>query len=188
MKTRMILVAAPSGAGKSSFLDRIIKEDSRIEDVITFTTRTMRNHESQGNPYHFITPIEFEQKVKQGFFAEWAKVHSNFYGTSEESIISAWNRGKIVIMDLDIQGVATLKSKYPNDIKTIFILPPSLDELRRRVIKRDAGTTKDLDLRMKNAEIEMSKAKEYDFTIINDDFETSYLKFKKIIEELVNFK
>lgn len=188
MKTRIILVAAPSGAGKSSFIERIIKEVSRLEDVITFTTRTMRNHEVPGNPYHFLSYSEFEAKIKEGFFVEWAKVHSNFYGTSLESIDSAWSRGKVVIMDLDVQGVLTFKEKFPNDIKTIFILPPSLDELRRRVIKRDAGATTDLELRMKNAEIEMSQAKDYDFTIINDDFEASYLKFKKIIEDLIRIK
>ncbi len=188
MKTKMILVAAPSGAGKSSFLDRIIKEVPQLEDVITYTTRNMRINETQGNPYHFLTHEEFDSKINSGFFVEWAKVHSNFYGTSLNSLQDAWLRNKVVIMDLDIQGVDTFKNKFPEIIKTIFILPPSIEELRRRVTLRDAGLTKDLDLRMKNAEIEMKRATEYDFRVINDDFETSYLKFKKIVDELLRLK
>jgi guanylate kinase len=185
MKTKMILVAAPSGAGKSSFLERIIKEVPQLEDVVTYTTRTMRTHESEGVHYHFITHADFDKKVSEGFFIEWAKVHANFYGTSFESIQSAWNRGKVVIMDLDVQGVETFKAKHPKGLKTIFILPPSPEELTRRIINRDNKVPIDLDLRIKNAEIEIRKASGYDFQIINDDFETSYSQFKKIIEDLL---
>jgi guanylate kinase len=185
MKTKMILVAAPSGAGKSSFLERIIREIPQLEDVVTYTTRSMRTHESEGVHYHFVSKIEFEKKVAENFFVEWAKVHSNYYGTSYESIEWTWKQKKIVIMDLDIQGVDTFKAKYPQDLKTIFILPPSPEELRRRIISRDNKVPPDLDLRVKNAETEIRKAVEYDFQVVNDDFESSYSKFKKIIEDLL---
>ncbi|RQX09763.1 guanylate kinase, partial [Micromonospora ureilytica] len=125
-----------SGAGKSSFVERITREDSRLVDIVTFTTRSIRQGETQGLQYNFIDHADFEQKIKEGFFVEWAKVHTNFYGTSYSSLETAWNQGKTAIMDIDIQGVATFKSKFP-DAKTVFIHPPSIDELRRRIEKRD---------------------------------------------------
>ena len=184
MKTRMIIVAAPSGAGKSSFVEKLAAEEPRLHDVITYTTRTMRNHESQGKPYFFISKEEFEKKVGQDFFIEWANVHTNLYGTSYEQVQLAWAKDKVVIMDIDIQGVVTFKTKFP-DAKTVFILPPSIDELRRRVIKRDGSPPPDLEVRMINAEKEMRKASEFDVRIVNDDFERSFAEFKKIVENWI---
>jgi guanylate kinase len=184
MKTRMIIVAAPSGAGKSSFVEKLAAEDSRLHDIITYTTRSMRHHESQGHPYFFISREEFEKKVKEDFFIEWAQVHTNMYGTSYEQINLAWARNKVVIMDIDIQGVETFKRKFP-DARTVFILPPSIEELRRRVIKRDGSPPPDLDVRMANAEKEMQKAAEFEVQIINDDFERSFSEFKKIVEKWI---
>lgn len=184
MKTHMIIVAAPSGAGKSSFVERACRESSQLEDIITFTTRPMRSHEREGFPYHFISHDEFQKRIGKGFFVEWAKVHSNFYGTSYESIESARQQGRVPIMDIDIQGVSTFKSKFEG-VRTIFILPPSIDELRRRIVKRDGGEPSDMALRMLNAEVEIGKASEFEFQIINDEFESSYQKFKKIIEDLL---
>lgn len=180
----MIIVAAPSGAGKSSFVDRICREDSRLEDTITYTTRKMRAGESQGQPYHFVSRSEFETLIAKNYFIEWAHVHTNLYGTPLGQLEKAWGRGKCVIMDIDIQGVQTLKKKYP-DAKSIFILPPSIDELRRRVTKRDGKVPEDLEVRMKNAEAEILHAETFDYQIVNDEFEGSYLRFKKIIEELL---
>lgn len=185
MKTRMIIVAAPSGAGKSSFVERICREDNRLCDIITYTTRAMRKGESQGAPYHFISLEDFEKKVDEGFFVEWARVHTNFYGTSYASIEKTWADDKVVIMDIDVQGTATFKKQFP-DAKTVFILPPSIDELRRRVIKRDGGAPTDLEVRMQNAEKEMKEAEKFDFQIVNADFESSFAEFKKIIEKLLS--
>lgn len=184
MKTRLIIVAAPSGAGKSSFVEKICKEDPRLLDIITFTTRSMRKGETEGNPYHFIAAEDFQNKIKEGFFVEWANVHTSFYGTSYQSIEDAWKQGRCGIMDIDIQGVVTFKSKF-SDAKTIFILPPSIDELRRRITKRDGGVPADIEVRMANAEKEIREASKFDYQIVNDDFEQSYAQFKKIIEELL---
>jgi guanylate kinase len=185
MKTRMIIVAAPSGAGKSSFVEKLAAEDARFHDIITYTTRTMRHHESHGKPYFFISSEEFQKKIKEDFFVEWANVHTNLYGTSMEQIQMAWAREKVVIMDIDIQGVVTFKRKFP-DAKTVFILPPSIEELKRRVIKRDGSPPPDLDVRMANAEKEMAKASEFDVRIVNDDFSRSYDEFKNIVEKWIS--
>jgi len=184
MKTRIIIVAAPSGAGKSSFVDKICQEDPRLVDVITYTTRSMRRGESEGHPYHFVNKETFESLLKRNFFVEHARVHQNLYGTPLDQLEKAWTQGKCVIMDLDVQGAQTFRTKYP-DSKLIFILPPSIDELRRRIIKRDGTTPADLDVRMANAEREISRAGEYHFQIVNDDFNQSYRQFKKIVEELL---
>lgn len=185
MKTRLLLVAAPSGAGKSSFVDRIVAEVPQLEDVITYTTRAMRHHEKPGQPYHFVSHEDFQKKIQEGFFVEWAKVHTNYYGTSKKALEDSWARGRVVIMDLDVQGVKTFRQKYPEGLKTIFILPPSLEELRHRIIKRDKVEPADIDVRMKNAALEMAESVHFDYKVVNDDFEESFSRFKKIIEDLL---
>jgi guanylate kinase len=181
MKTRMIIVAAPSGAGKSSFVDKISKEILTLVDTVTYTTRAPRAGESQGKPYFFVSTEEFQIKIKENYFVEWAQVHNNYYGTPLDQLEDAWKIGRCIIMDVDVQGAATFKKKYP-DAKSIFILPPSIEELRRRVTKRDGEIPKDIEVRMRNAQIEIARASEFDIQIINDVFETSYGQFKKIVE------
>lgn len=178
---KLILVAAPSGAGKSSFVNRACREDARLKDVITYTTRERRKGEVEGDPYHYISHEEFQRRIDAGFFAEFAKVHVNMYGTSKDSLVAAEREGRWGIMDIDVQGTRTLRAKYP-EAKTIFIMPPSIDVLRQRIEKRDGGKPKDLEIRMKNAEREMALAHEFDKVIVNDDFETSFAEFKKVIE------
>lgn len=185
MKSNLIIVAAPSGAGKSSFVERICREEPRLVDTVTYTTRSMRRGESQGHPYHFVTKSEFEALIQKNFFVEWAFVHNNMYGTPMEQLEAAWAQNKAVIMDVDIQGAATFKSKFPDKAATIFILPPSIQELERRIVKRDGQKPSDLDVRLRNAEIETQKAPEFDYRVVNDEFERSFAEFKKIIEDLL---
>ncbi len=184
MPTRMIIIVAPSGAGKSSFVDRITAEFKILRDTVTYTTRQMRAGEVEGSPYHFVSADKFKELIGQNFFVEWAHVHQNMYGTPYYQIDEAFKKNEVVIMDVDVQGADTFRSKYP-DAKTIFILPPSIDELRRRVMKRDKKLPPDLEVRMQNATKEINRAKEFDYQVVNDDFESSYAKFKKIIEELL---
>ncbi len=181
---RIIVVAAPSGAGKSSFVEKITAENDKLHDLVTYTTRSMRAGESQGKPYFFISHDEFIKRRDNGFFIESAQVHTNHYGASYEQLELAWSQNKVVIMDIDIQGVKTFKAKFP-DTKTVFILPPSIDELRRRVIKRDGGAPADLEVRMSNAEKEMAEAHWFDVRVVNDDFARSFTEFKKIVENWI---
>lgn len=122
-KVRLILVAAPSGAGKSTFVEKLCREDPRFEDVITYTTRPMRPHEKQGQPYHFISRDEFETRVKQGFFVEWALVHGHYYGSSWESLHQVWAKGRVVIMDIDVQGWPAI-AKRPWRVSERFLFWP----------------------------------------------------------------
>ncbi|MFZ4404572.1 MAG: guanylate kinase [Pseudobdellovibrionaceae bacterium] len=185
MKTNMIIVAAPSGAGKSSFVEKITSEDARLVDTVTYTTRSMRRGESQGHPYFFVEREDFEDKVKHDFFIEWAVVHNNLYGTPLYQIEQAWAQNKCIIMDVDVQGADTFKQKCAG-AKTVFILPPSLAELRRRIEKRDGKVPDDIEVRMSNAEKEMLRADSFDFRVVNDDFQTSYQQFKKIVDDLLS--
>lgn len=184
---QMLILIGPSGVGKSTFLARCLKDYDVFEDTITYTSRPMRRGESEGHPYHFVTPEKFEELVQQGFFIEWAKVHDKFYGTPEYQIYEAWEKGKIVIMDVDVQGAKTFKSKFPQAL-TVFIHPPSIDVLRQRVSARDGGAPKDIEVRMESARKELAQAKDFDVQVVNEDFELAYMEFRKKIEEQLNIK
>ncbi len=144
----------------------------------------MRKGESEGHPYHFVSEDEFKVKVSEGFFVEWAIVHNQYYGTPRHQIEDAIKAGRKVIMDVDVQGAATFKEKYPNSF-LIFIHPPSIDELRQRIRKRGKMSDGELATRLENARKEMALSESFDIQIINADFELSYAQFKKIIEEIV---
>ena len=183
-RTKLIIVSSPSGGGKNSFVERACREEPRLVDVVTYTTRPMRRGEVEGNPYHFVTRERFQELIRQDFFVEHAQVHENFYGTPYSGLDAVWTEGKCVIMDIDVQGAETFRRKFP-DSKSVFILPPSIDELRRRVIRRDGKVPEDIEVRMANAEKEVARAHEFDFQVVNDIFETSFAEFKKIVAELL---
>ena len=184
-RARLIIVSAPSGAGKSSFVERAARELPHLRDTVTYTTRAIRAGEAEGNPYHFVSSERFVELRAADFFVEWAVVHENLYGTPMNQLTEAWAQGKTIIMDIDVQGAATFKRKF-SDAVTIFILPPSIEELRRRVTKRDGRAPADLDLRMANAQKELAHAPEFDVQLVNDNFDISYGQFKKIIEDLTS--
>lgn len=185
-KNLLIIIVAPSGAGKSSFLEKILNEEKRLVDTITYTTRPPRSTESEGNPYHFVSEKEFLKLDSQNFFVETAKVHGNLYGTPIQQIEETWASGKGAIMDVDVQGARRIRERFPQ-AATIFIKTPSLDELRRRIVTRNGGKPPaDLDVRLATAQRELTTSHEFDFQLMNDDFEPSYQRFKKIIEEILD--
>ncbi len=183
MSISMIIIAAPSGAGKSSFLEKTLKDFSeQLVDTVTYTTREMRQKEREGFPYHFVNQEKFKQLISEDYFVEWANVHSNLYGTPKHQIDDIIALGKTAIMDVDVQGAETFKAKYP-DALSIFILPPSIEELLKRIAHRDDKLPEDLDIRLKNAKKEMTLADQFDHQIINDDFDVAYGQLKKVIEK-----
>jgi len=183
----MVIVAGPSAVGKSTLVARIVEDLNVFEDTKTYTTRPMRENESPGDPYHHVTNEEFVKLKADGFFVEWAQVHTNYYGTPKHQIDDAWEKGKVIIMDVDVKGAKTFKGIYPEAL-TVFVHPPEFNELRRRLVSRDGAQAKDLDLRLKNAEDEISQADFFDVQLVNDDLEKSYAKFKKLVEDFIEHK
>ncbi len=179
---KTILVSAPSGAGKSSFVERLCREEPRLVDIVTYTTRQPRPGEKNGDPYYFVSEAEFLRLREQGFFLEWAKVHEFFYGTPWDQLQAAWRSGRVVIIDIDVQGADSFRQKIPEGLKTIFILPPSLEELERRLLRRSTHSPEDLRRRLENARKEMEQASRFDHQIVNDEFEPSYQKFKILVQ------
>ncbi len=179
---KLVIVIGPSGAGKSSFLERILKEESRLCDLITYTTRAPRKGEKEGDPYHFVTREQFEKLKNEGFFVEWAVVHGNLYATPWNQIREAWKKGQIVIMDVDVQGARHFKRQFPHAL-TIFLAPPSIDALRNRILNR--GNVPDIEVRLQTAKKEMAAANDFDHLIVNDEFESAYKQFRFLIEKLL---
>ncbi len=178
----LVVLIGPSGVGKSSFLDHILKEQSHFCDIMTYTTRPMRADERQGFPYHFVTRQQFEELITKGFFVEWAHVHGNLYGTPSDQIEAAWQKGQVVIMDLDVQGALEVKRKYPQAV-TVFLLPPSLDALRKRLEGRNMDRRADMDLRIQNAQGEMLRVGEFDYQIVNGDFQVAFEEFRHLLRK-----
>lgn len=183
-KTPLIIIAAPSGAGKSTFLKQLTADDARFVHSISFTTRSPRAGERNGDPYFFVSVEEFKGMIDRQEFVEWAQVYENFYGTSRLQLEENWSNSKWVVMDVDVKGAANLKRIYPNST-SFFILPPSIDELRRRLEARDKKEKTNVQLRLAQAVDEMLSAPNFDFQIVNDKFDVSYAQFKKIIDEVV---
>ncbi|MEI7972944.1 MAG: guanylate kinase [Bdellovibrio sp.] len=181
-RTPLITVAAPSGGGKSSFVDRICREDQRLKDIVTCTTRSPRAGEEQGKGYFFMSTKEFDRRLQNGEFVESAHVHNHLYGTLRDTLEQAWAEGCCAIMDVDVQGVATFKKCFPES-KSIFILPPSIDELRRRVLSREGKAPSDLELRLRTAARELELAPQFDAQVLNDDFESGFKRFQKIVDQ-----
>ncbi len=176
----LFVVAAPSGAGKSSLVKALMELDSRIQPSVSHTTRSPRGQEKHGREYFFISPEEFDGMVLRDSFLEWAHVHGQRYGTSRQTIEERIMHGADVVLEIDFQGAINVKRIFSNAV-LIFILPPSWDELRSRLQRRGEDTAEVIELRLKNAALEMAQAREFDFVIINELFERAVFDLKTIV-------
>jgi guanylate kinase len=176
----LFVVAAPSGAGKSSLVKALMELDSRVVPSISHTTRPPRGQELHGREYYFVSKETFDQMVIQGAFLEWAMVHGNRYGTSKMAIEQRMAQGADVVLEIDFQGAIQVKRIFPNAV-LIFILPPSWEELRSRLERRAEDTAEVIELRLQNAATEVAHAQEFDFVIINELFERALFDLKAIV-------
>ena len=172
MKKRGFVVtfASPSGGGKSTICNEVLKINPLFCYSISWTTRELRGDEVNGKDYFFIDIETFKQKIDEDFFLEYAEVHGNFYGTSREFITDCIEKEKIVLLDIDVQGVELLK-KQGIDVVTIFILPPSERILEDRLVKRGTDTTEVINKRLENAKKEIEYLQGYDYLVINDNIQ-----------------
>ena len=176
----LFVVAAPSGAGKSSLVKALMELDARVVPSVSHTTRPPRGQELHGREYYFVSRETFDQMVLQDGFLEWALVHGNRYGTSKMAIEQRVNQGADVVLEIDFQGAIQVKRIFPNAV-LIFILPPSLEELRSRLERRAEDSAEVIELRLVNAATEMAHAREFDFVIINELFERALFDLKAIV-------
>ena len=176
----LFVVAAPSGAGKSSLVKALMELDSQVQPSVSHTTRPPRGQEKHGREYFFVSPQEFDTMVLAGAFVEWAHVHGNRYGTSKKAIEDRIATGADVILEIDFQGALQIKRIFSNAV-LVFILPPSWEELRSRLERRGEDDADVIELRLANAAEEMAQAKEFDFVIINELFERALFDLKTIV-------
>jgi len=176
----LFVVAAPSGAGKSSLVKALLELDSHLAVSVSHTTRAPRGQEQHGREYWFIGTDEFRQMAAQGDFFEWAEVHGNLYGTSRRAIEDRLARGEDVVLEIDWQGALQIKQIFAHAI-LIFILPPSWAELEQRLKRRGEDGADVIARRMENARLEVAQARHFDFVIINGLFETALFDLKTVV-------
>ena len=179
-KGRLYIISAPSGAGKTTLCNMLVKKYPAIQYSISYTTRAPRGNEQNGKEYFFIDEDKFKTMISEEIFLEWAQVHGNYYGTSKQQIENALNNGTDIILDIDPQGAMQLKEKTKNLATYIFITAPSIGELKSRLIKRGTDKDEHIALRIENAKKEVEYFKNYDYLIINDASDTAFEQLENI--------
>ncbi|GMV47329.1 MAG: guanylate kinase [Pseudomonadota bacterium] len=176
----LFCVAAPSGAGKSSLVKALLELDSRLAVSVSHTTRAPRGQETDGREYWFVDEPGFRAMVARGEFFEWAQVHGNLYGTSRRAIEQRLAGGEDVVLEIDWQGALQIKQRFAHAV-LIFVLPPSWEELRQRLMRRGEDEPGVIAQRLDNARAEVAQARHFDFVIINSLFETALFDLKTIV-------
>ena len=181
----LFVVSAPSGAGKHSVICPVLANDPNLTYAVSATTRKPRDGERDGEAYYFIDEETFQARVASGEFVEWAEVHGNLYGTLRSELERLLGTGKDVVLELDVQGMKNMRQANVGAV-TVFIMPPSIEELERRLRSRGVDSAEDIAIRLKNADYEMEARSSYDHVIINDDLDDAIAAFRGIIEEKRN--
>ncbi len=177
----ILVICAPSGAGKTTLIRKLLIEDKRLQFSISTTTRTMRPSETDGVDYYFVSHDRFQSMVENDEFIEWAEVHGNYYGSSKKEIDRIVCDGKIPVFDIDIQGSKLLRDKL-SDTVYVFISPPSFNVLKERLVGRMSDSRDQVELRLKNARKEMLEYRHFDYVVVNDDIDSAFNRLKSIIE------
>ena len=176
----LYVVAAPSGAGKSSLVKALMEVDAGVKASISHTTRAPRGQEMDGREYFFVDNATFDNMVANQDFLEWAQVHGNRYGTSRQAVEQRLSEGGDVLLEIDYQGALQIKQIFPHAV-LVFVLPPSWEELRSRLQRRGEDSAETIEQRLVNAEQEMAQAAKFDFVIINELFERALFDLKSIV-------
>lgn len=182
----LLVLAGPTGTGKTTLCHRMVATHAGVERVVTCTTRTPRNGETDGVDYRFMQPAEFEQAVANGEFLEWARVHNSCYGTLKTSILNRLARSVDLVINIDVQGARTLRESagnldpLKNRLVTVFIMPQSMDDIHQRLIERGKDTPEQIERRMRTAQYEVEQWKHFDFCIWSGSREEDFLKVEAI--------
>lgn len=177
----LLVISGPSGVGKGTVLHDLMNTQKNLVYSVSVTTRKQRPGEIEGVSYFFKDHDEFKEMIEEDKFLEYAKVHDNYYGTPKDFVDEKINEGKIVILEIDVQGALNVKKNTENGV-FIFLAPPSLSELKNRIVNRGTETTKDINLRMSNAKKELSYISEYDYLVVNDHLNSAI----NLVNEIIN--
>lgn len=178
----MFVLSSPSGAGKTTLTRLLVQKEENIELSISVTTRPRRPSEVEGVHYHFKSREEFERMRDQGELLEWAEVHGNYYGTPAKPVEKAIAKGKDILFDIDYQGTRQLYKKASSDVVSIFILPPSIAEMKKRIRRRAAEDEMTIKKRLETAKHELKRWGEYDYVVINDDLDAAFADIHSILQ------
>ncbi|MCJ7994843.1 guanylate kinase [Rhizobium cremeum] len=178
----MLVISSPSGAGKSTIARTLLEKDRQIGLSVSVTTRQRRQSEIEGVHYHFVSQREFERLRDSDALLEWATVHGNSYGTPREPVEQAMSEGRDMLFDIDWQGAQQLQEKMKADVVSIFILPPTMEELQSRLHRRAEDTEEVIQTRLANSRAEISHWREYDYVIVNDDLQAAFDAVQSIVK------
>lgn len=177
----MLVLSSPSGAGKSTIARSLLENDDALSLSVSVTTRKRRGSEIDGVHYRFLSDVDFERLRDTDALLEWAEVHGNFYGTPREAVERSMADGRDMLFDIDWQGAVQLQEKMPADVVSVFILPPSLAELKSRLHRRAEDSEDVIEMRLANSRAEMEHWREYDYVVINDDLDRAYSAVRSIV-------
>ena len=177
----LLVLSGPSGAGKGTLVDRLVASRPECVFSISATTRPRRSTEADGVQYEFVTRSEFERRRSAGSFLEWAVVHDHLYATPTKFVDEQVHAGRVVVLDVDVQGGASVR-RARKDAVSVFVYPPSIDALRKRLLKRDTDAPDVVETRLKNAPGELAEWREYDYLVLNDDLEQAVARLTAIVD------
>ena len=176
----LFVVSSPSGGGKGTLIQRVLKQVPNLSYSVSYTTRAPRNGEVDGREYCFVTTQKFEQMVAAGEFLEWAHVHGKLYGTARQQVLREVSEGRDIILEVDVQGAASVRSLLADSV-SIFILPPSFEVLKQRLQARGTDSPEELDLRLRNAPMELKDYSAFQYVILNDDLDRAANQMTAIV-------
>ncbi len=184
--SRLIVISAPSGAGKTSIVHYLLNEIPNLSFSISACSRKKRSKEIHGKDYYFLSEEEFHNKINEGAFLEWEEVYPDYYyGTLKSEVKRIWGLGTHVIFDIDVNGGINIKNQYKEDCLSIFIMPPSISVLKERLESRDTDSTDSISKRIEKAKQEMKKNTKFDHIVINDEFVVACEKIKELIMNFI---
>lgn len=187
MKGKLIVFSAPSGSGKTTIVRHLLAQaDLNLEFSISAATREARDEEVNGKDYYFMSLDQFKQHIKNEDFVEWEEVYrDNFYGTLKSEVERIWAKGKNVIFDIDVAGGLRIKSKFPEETLAVFVKPPSVDELKRRLKERSTETEEKINMRIAKAHVELATAPQFDVVIKNYDLEVALDEAYQLVKDFI---
>ncbi len=187
MQGKLIIFSAPSGAGKTTIVKHLLGQNLGLEFSISATSRGMRHTETDGKDYYFLSPEEFKRKIDNDEFLEWEEVYAGtYYGTLKSEVERIRNNGKHVVFDVDVVGGCNIKKYYGDEALAIFVQPPSVEELRNRLVSRSTDAPEVIEKRVAKAEYELTFADKFDVIIVNDELEIAQQQAEKVIQNFIN--